>query len=100
MTELRRANDKGWLCWVAARASDAWDWIDKRQIDAHVVSAIVLWGTLKITSWAMRFADQADRPGIEVAAIIGAVMVPWSALQAAAIKFVFDTRKESFEAVK
>jgi hypothetical protein len=94
----RRSSDAGWLCWVAARASQAWDWVDRRQIDAHLISAIVLWGTIKITSWAMHFASEGDRPGIEVAAIIGAVMIPWSALQAAAIKFIFETRTKSFEA--
>lgn len=84
-------------CWIARRASETWDFVDRRQIDAHVVSAIVLWGTIKITAWAMRFAEHAERPGIEVAAIIGAVMVPWSALQAAAITFVFRARQSSFE---
>ena len=96
MIQRRRRNDDGWLCWLAARCSQGWDWIDKRQIDAHIVSAIVLYGTIKITHWAMRFAEHGDRPGIEVAAIIGAVMIPWSALQAAAIKFVFDTRRGTF----
>jgi hypothetical protein len=94
----RRATDGGWLCWVAARASQAWDWVDRRQIDAHVVSIVVLLGSIRITSWAMQFAEEGNRPGIEVAAIIGAVMIPWSALQAAAIKFTFETRTKSFEA--
>lgn len=96
-TLQRRATDRGWLCWLAARASQGWDWIDRRQIDAHIVSTIVLIGTIRITNWAIHFASEGDRPGIEVAAIISAVMIPWSALQAAAIKFTFETRTKSFE---
>jgi hypothetical protein len=93
----RRAADRGWLCWVAARASQAWDWVDRRQIDAHVVNAVTLCGTINITTWAMKFAEHGDRPGIEVAAIIAAVTAPWAALQAAMVRFVFDARKTSFE---
>lgn len=85
----RRSEDRGWL-------TRAWDWIDRRQIDAHAISVIILYGTIKITAWAMHYANNADRPGLEVAAIIAAVMTPWSALQAAAIKFVFETRTKSF----
>ena len=88
----RRAVDGGWLCWVALRFSEAWDWIDKRDIDKHVVSLIILIGTAKLTAWAMHYATYADRPGIEVAAIIGAVTAPYMALQAAAIAFYFKAR--------
>ena len=94
--EHNRAEDKGWLCIVALRASQFFDWIDKRQIDAQAVSAIILYGSIKITAWAMDFAHTGDRPGLEVAAIIAAVVTPWSALQAAAIKFIFETRTKSF----
>lgn len=99
MRPLRRANDKGWLCLVAMRCSQAWDFIDKRQIDAYAVSLAILYGTIRITEWAMRFADDAGtRTGIEIAAIIAAVMAPYMALQGAAIKFLFDARRTSFEA--
>lgn len=70
-----------------------WTWIDDRQIDAHIVAVFIMWGTLKITDWAMRYAETADRPGLEVAAVIGAVMVPWGALQAAVVKWYFEARK-------
>lgn len=74
-----------------------WDWIDRRQIDAHVVAAIILIGSIKLLTWAMNFANaNPGKSGLEVAAIIGAVMVPWSALQAAAIKFYFDTRQNDY----
>ena len=70
-----------------------WDWIDQRDIDKHTLSIGILWGTVKLTEWAMVFASaNASRPGLEVAAIIGAVTAPYMALQAAAIKFHFDSR--------
>lgn len=95
----RRASDKGFLCWVALRAAQFWDWIDRRQIDAYAVSAIILYGTIRITEWAMAFVDKhPDKPGLEVAAIIGAVMVPWTAMQGAAVKFLFEARKGTFSA--
>lgn len=93
MRELRRASDKGWLCWVALRAAQFWDFIDKRDIDKHAISMAILYGTVKITTWAMHFAEDGNRPGIEVAAIIGAVAAPYMALQAAAIKWYFDARQ-------
>lgn len=94
----RRAEDMGWLCVVAHRAADFWDFIDKRQIDAYAVSGIILFGTIKITDWAMKFIDlHPDKPGLEVAAIISAIMVPWSTLQGAAVKFLFDARQRSFK---
>lgn len=73
-----------------------WDWIDKRDIDKHVVSMAVLFGTIKVTEWSMMFASlHADKPGIEIAAIIAAVTTPYMALQAAVIKFYFDSRPTS-----
>lgn len=92
MIEQRRADDKGVLCWMAARLSQAWDWIDNRDIDKHAVSLAILYGTAVVTRWAMRFAEEGDRPGLEVAAIIGAVLAPYMALQAAAIAWYFRAR--------
>jgi hypothetical protein len=90
--EQRRAEDHGVLCWIAMRCSEAWDFIDKRDIDKHVVSIAVLYGTIIITRWAMDYAENGDRPGLEVAAIVAAVGAPYMALQAAAIKWYFDAR--------
>ena len=90
----RRSSDAEW--WISL-PTRAWDWIDRRQIDAHVVSAIILYGSIKITTWAMQFVNlHPDKPGLEVAAIISVVMLPWSGLQAAAIKFYFETRQKSY----
>ena len=69
-----------------------WDWIDERDIDKHIVSGVIMAGTYKLTEWAIGFATNSNLPGIERAAVIGAVTAPYMALQAAAIKFYFDTR--------
>lgn len=69
-----------------------WDWIDARDIDKHIMSVIIMYGTWEISRWAMLFATMAERPGLEVAAIIGAVIAPYMALQAAALKWYFDAR--------
>lgn len=70
-----------------------WDWIDDRDIDKHLVSLVILGGTYRITEWAMTFAKTCDKPGIEVAAILGAVLAPYMALQAAAVSFYFRARQ-------
>jgi len=89
----RRATDRGALCMAALRASQFWDWVDKRAIDKHIVSLAILYGTVEITRWAMHYAEASARPGIETAAIIAAVLVPYNALQGAAIGFYFNARK-------
>jgi len=72
-----------------------WNWIDDRDIDKHVVSVMIMYGTVKITSWAMGYANaHPDGNSVGIAAIIGAVSAPYMALQAAAIKFYFDARKQ------
>lgn len=84
--QRRRSEDNGWI-------TRAWDWIDARDIDKHVVSLAILYGTVRVTAWSMVFAEHGNRPGLEVAAIIGAVAAPYMALQAAAIKWYFDARQ-------
>ena len=65
-----------------------WDWVDKRQIDKHTVSLIVLYGTKSVTDWAESFAS--SHPDQSGALVIAAVCIPYMALQAAAIKYYFD----------
>lgn len=73
-----------------------WDWFDKRDIDKHIVTLAILYGTKMLTDWAMLFAaTNAARPGIEIAAIIAAVTGPYMVLQTAAIKFYFESRPAS-----
>lgn len=70
-----------------------WDWIDKRDIDKHAVSLAILYGTVDVMRWGMRYAEQhADKSGLEVAAVVGAIIAPYMALQAAAIAFYFKAR--------
>lgn len=71
-----------------------WDWIDERDIDKHVVSVVIMAGTVILSQWAMTFANTSTREGMEVAAIIAAVCAPYTALQAAALKWYFNARTE------
>lgn len=77
--------------------SRMWDWIDRRQIDKHIVAIVVLYGTKIITSWAMQYANDHhnNENGMAIAAIIGSVSAPYMALQAAVIKFYFDSRGQN-----
>lgn len=88
----RRATDRGFLCQLAFRASQFWDWIDKRAIHQHVSSIVIMFGTVILSQWAMGYASSSSRPGLEVAAIIAAVTAPYMALQAAALAFYFKPR--------
>jgi hypothetical protein len=88
-----RATDNGVLCQIALRASQVWDFIDKRQVDAHILTGLIVWGTYQVMAWATHFAEASTRSGTEVAAIIAAIMVPWGAVQGAALKFYFDARR-------
>ena len=97
-TPRRRQNDhwRGVLCWLAARGRDFWDFIDKRQIDKHIVSVAILYGTILVMQWAMGFTAENDHgimSGIEMAAVIAAVTAPYMALQAVALKWYFDRQK-------
>lgn len=86
--DTRRSTDK-WVGWI----SKFFDWVDNRDVDKHLVSLLILWGTVELTRWAQRFAEHGDRPGLEVAAIIAAVMAPYMGLQAAALAFYFRARQ-------
>lgn len=88
MNDARRKTDT----WIG-RCANLWDWFDGRQIDRHVASLAIFAVTWKMTEWAMAYATlHPDKAGLEVAAVIAALMGPWSIAQAAAIKFYFDSR--------
>jgi hypothetical protein len=89
--QRRRGTDQGFLCRVALRASQGWDFIDKRAIDKHVLSWGIFFGTYHVTRWAMTFAETST--GSDDALVIASVMAPYMALQAAAMKFYFEARK-------
>lgn len=113
--ELQGATDRGFWCTLALRASQLWDFVDKRDIDKHAVSLAILCGAVWVLRWAMRFAEvalqhagpaaQAAIPGVEgftqpagsgfeAAAVITAVTAPYMAMQAMALKFYFETRSK------
>lgn len=74
--------------------NDLWDWLDRRDVDKHLVSIFIMYGTWRITEWAMDFAYSAnDLSSVGMAAIIAAVTAPYMALQAAAIGFYFKSRR-------
>jgi hypothetical protein len=90
----RRASDS-WLFSILRFGAGVWDFIDRRDIDKHAVSLMILWGTWRLTEWAMNYAavsSIAAKNGVETAAVIAGVTAPYMALQAAAIKFYFVSR--------
>jgi hypothetical protein len=80
MIEERRGNPK-------LRA--ALSWVDRRHLISvrSAVVAITVWMTWEVTKWAFAFAYASKLPGLETAAVIGAVTGPFSILQAAIFKF-------------
>lgn len=82
-----------WSDPLVQKCANIWDFIDNRQIDRHLASIAIFAVTWKLTEWLMSYVTaHPEKPGLEVAAIIGAFMVPWSAAQAAALRFYFDSR--------
>lgn len=89
----KRVGDNGWLCRSALRAGQFWDFIDKRDIDKHAMSWAVFAVTCYIVFWILEFIwDHPARSGIDIGAVIAALMVPWSPVLAAVIKWYFDAR--------
>lgn len=89
----RRATDHGFWCTAALRFGQFWDFIDKRQIDKHAMA----WASFGVTSymifWCMEFIwAHPERPGLEIGAIIAAMMLPWTPVQGAVIKWYFAAR--------
>ena len=64
------------------------NFINKHELDKHVVSSLVLLGTAKVTQWAMLFANAHPDQYLAIAAVTG----PFAALQAASIKYYFGAR--------
>lgn len=94
MIKHRRKTDSGIMCIIAIRAGQLWNFIDRRDIDKHLLSIGIFYGTVRVTMWAMQYADSVDgRPGLEVAAIIAAVLAPYMALQGAALAYYFKSRR-------
>ena len=91
----RRGADRGWLCWVALRLADLWDWFDKRDIDKHLMAWATFSATCYVGYWGTEFVwAHPDKPGLEVAAIVGALLLPWTPMQAKVIQWYFEARTE------
>src|SRR3990167_2357043 len=95
--KARRAADKG----VAAAAAHAakttsrtfWGWVKQNDIDSLAVIGLTLWITFDVIQWAKDFADTHYQvEGLQIAAIIGAVLTPWGLMQAALFKFYADLK--------
>ncbi len=71
-----------------------WDWIDSRAIVRRASVVVCLYLTIVQPIAAWQFAQLKLYPGLEVAAIIAAVLTPLAALQGAVLKFYFDVRAE------
>ena len=90
--EPTRRKTDGWFGWLTR----LWDWIDNRDIDKHVMAWATYYVTIRIVAWAAEFIeDNPDKPGLEVAAIVTAVTLPWTPVQAAVIRWYFEARSTS-----
>lgn len=71
-----------------------WDWVDARAIIRRTVLFVVLWMTWRVTEWSFSFAFDAMNAGkgMEVAAMLAAVTMPFAALQAFVFKWYSDSR--------
>lgn len=71
-----------------------WDFIDRRAVVRRIMAigtfALVVW----VIAWATRFAETSPRPGMDVAAIIGAVMAPLNLLMGFMFSSYSKSRKE------
>lgn len=69
---------------------------DESKLFRRAAFAIAIWLQVKATIWCFSFAQMAMKAapdqGLEVAAIVGAIMTPLSAFVAATFKFYSDTR--------
>jgi hypothetical protein len=94
--QARRAEDKGFWCIVAHRMSEAWDFIDNRDIEKYVLIVWVFAFTTLLSYHLILFADRhMDKSGIELAAVIGAITLPWSWVAKAAVEWFFKARMDS-----
>jgi hypothetical protein len=91
--QTRRAADKGILCWIALRASEAWDFVDNRQVIRRAAFVWVLWLTGKTMAWTWDYGWHSNQTGAEIAMVIAAVWTPLAALQGAVFKF-YDQAQE------
>lgn len=86
-----RATDHGFWCVVARRASDVWDFLEKRDIFEHALTIWTVYMVERYTVWCMHFAEtHADMDGLKMGAILGAVGLALMAFATPVAKFWFN----------
>jgi hypothetical protein len=70
-----------------------WCWIDRHQIEQHVVAAITLVGLVYVIRWDFAFAS--THYDANAALVLAAVNTPYATLQGAVIKFYFSRTDET-----
>lgn len=71
-----------------------WNWINTHSIIRRIVLFITLWMTWEAFVWAKEYAEFSELPGIEMAAVMGAVTAPITLLQGFVFKVYAEGRKE------
>lgn len=93
MSNHRRAGDKGIWCVVAHRFSLLWDFIDKRDIDKHLMAWATFYITIYLVDWTLDYIYQhPEKSGAELGMVVAAYMVPWNLTQAVVIKWYYESR--------
>ena len=77
---------------LARLASLFWDFVDERDIDKHFMAWSVFGVSVHLMVWSAHFAITSQRPGLDIAAILGAVWAPWNIVQAAVVAWYFRAR--------
>ena len=97
VSNRRRQSDHRFGFWWAVHHAGTsimaalWNFVDNRAVIRRIAFIWILWMTSVVIYWAMDFAtDHPDLDGLKMAAILGAVLTPWSAMQAAVFKFYSD----------
>ena len=73
------------------RIEQFFDFLDKRHTFHRATLIVTMWMSYRSFIWAAEYAEHTVRAGLEVAAILGAVLAPIAYVQ----KSVFDTYSTS-----
>jgi len=75
------------------RLTQFWEWFDNRDIDKHLMSWAVFFVTCYLIYWTTEFVwAHHEKPGLDIGAIVAALMLPWTPVQAAVIAWYFRAR--------